>query len=225
MFGLSEDELQNLQDYLDNGGNLLLSGNMLGFNLRSTPFYSDYIHAQYISFMTNLHHLNTVPGNPILQDRDISLATSGRNGQGFTGEIDPIAPAFSLFTYDRTTEEGPGIIQSSGSGAIAFGNETYKIVYFSFGFEGIEPPETRAAVLDAILNWFRTTIEVGNGDVNIDGNVNIIDDVWAVNILLGTYQPTEQEAKNGDLNGDGQVDIIDVIGIVNIILYGGAAAK
>ncbi|UCE17102.1 MAG: hypothetical protein JSV84_09340 [Gemmatimonadota bacterium] len=222
---LSEDEQQNLRTFLDNGGNLLLSGNMIGYALRNTPFFSNYLHADYVNFMTRLHHLNAVPGNPILQDMDITIAASGQTGQGFTGEIDPLPPAFSFYTYDRTTEEGLGDIRSSGSGAVAFGNGTYKVVYFSFGIEGIEPPETRTAVLDAILNWFRTTIEVGNGDVNLDGNVNIIDVVWAVNIVLGTHQPTEQERKNADLNGDGQVNVIDVIGIVNLILHGGAAAK
>ena len=50
------------------------------------------------------------------------------------------------------------------------------------------------------------------GDVNGDGEVNILDIVAAVNFVLGNdYQVSV------DLNNDGSVDILDVILIVLII--------
>lgn len=56
------------------------------------------------------------------------------------------------------------------------------------------------------------------GDINGDGEINILDVVLAVGIILGTYQPTPQQLWAADLNEDGEIDILDVVLIVNIIL-------
>jgi len=128
-------------------------------------------------------------------------------------------PAFSLFNYDRTTEEGPGDVRSSGSGALAFENDRSKLVYFSFGFEGIEPFEDRVTLLGNILSWFHMPAQV-RGDVNGDGPINALDVVLAVRIALGTYDPTEEELERGDVNFDGVIDVTDILGIVDRLLHG-----
>ncbi|MFQ6093850.1 MAG: M28 family peptidase, partial [bacterium] len=214
---LTEEDQTNLATYLDSGGNLLLSGSLIGFDIWDAPFYRDYLHANYVHFFTRLHHLNAVPNNPVVEDVAISLSTSGHNQQSWTGEIDPRSPAFTIFEYDQTTPEGTGDIRSSGSGAIGVENGTYKVVYFSFGFEGIEPVENRAEVLGQVLGWFREP-GMAKGDVNGDGTVNVLDVVVAVNIILGTHQPTADETARADVNYDSQINILDVVGIVNIIL-------
>lgn len=152
---LTATDRENLKAYLDNGGNLFLSGQLIGFDIGKTEFYSEYLHANYISFFTQLHHLKGVEGNEVVGEMDISLATSGDNYQAFPGEIDPIPPAFSIFKYDTTTAEGAGDIRSSGTGALAVNTGTYKLVYFSFGFEGIVGFKNRVAVMSDIMSWFR----------------------------------------------------------------------
>jgi hypothetical protein len=52
-----------------------------------------------------------------------------------------------------------------------------------------------------------------NGDVNIDGVVNILDILLLVNFIL-----TNEYNELSDLNSDGNVDVVDVIQLVNIIL-------
>lgn len=54
-----------------------------------------------------------------------------------------------------------------------------------------------------------------NGDVNLDGTVNILDVIATVNLVLGGEYNSV-----ADFNGDGNVDILDVILMVNIILEG-----
>ena len=52
------------------------------------------------------------------------------------------------------------------------------------------------------------------GDVNGDGEINVIDIVETVEIILtgGTFNAS------ADLNGDGNIDVLDIIEIINIIL-------
>ena len=52
------------------------------------------------------------------------------------------------------------------------------------------------------------------GDVNADGIVNVIDIIFAVNMVLGI----EESLNSADLNNDGEVNILDIIEIIFIIL-------
>ena len=51
------------------------------------------------------------------------------------------------------------------------------------------------------------------GDINMDGNVNILDIINVANCILGDCQDP-----CADLNGDGTINILDIINLVNIIL-------
>ena len=53
-----------------------------------------------------------------------------------------------------------------------------------------------------------------DGDINMDGEINILDVIILVNIILGS----QEVDSSGDLNGDGIVNILDVIQLVNLIL-------
>ena len=53
-----------------------------------------------------------------------------------------------------------------------------------------------------------------DGDLNSDGEVNILDVVVLVNIVLGI----EEENPAGDLNQDGLYNVLDIVLLVNIIL-------
>ena len=53
------------------------------------------------------------------------------------------------------------------------------------------------------------------GDLNNDGNIDVIDIVNLVNTVLAwTYNPL------GDMNEDGTNDVVDVVLLVNLVLYG-----
>jgi hypothetical protein len=53
-----------------------------------------------------------------------------------------------------------------------------------------------------------------NGDVNLDGELNILDVVILVNMILGI----ENASNYGDMNNDATINILDVVLLVNEIL-------
>lgn len=153
-----------LRAYLDAGGRLFMNGSTLALTLITKPLLSDYLQCKYISYQTNLHHLLTYTSNPVLAANSFWLATSGENSQTLTGEIDPIGDGIPILRWDQNTSEGSGNIQSSGTAGVAVQNATYRTVFFSFGWEGIEPEPVRQNVLMEILSWLQGT----TSDVNAE---------------------------------------------------------
>ncbi|MDP7028010.1 MAG: S8 family serine peptidase [Candidatus Marinimicrobia bacterium] len=69
---------------------------------------------------------------------------------------------------------------------------------------------------------FTIMVEAGNqviaGDVNLDGEVNILDVVITANTTLGQAELTTDQFQAADVNGDGTINILDIVQIVNLIL-------
>jgi len=56
------------------------------------------------------------------------------------------------------------------------------------------------------------------GDVNQDGQIDIVDVVTVIQIVLNIYEPNETEEYISDYNSDGSIDVSDVILIIGYIL-------
>ncbi len=56
------------------------------------------------------------------------------------------------------------------------------------------------------------------GDLDQDGQVNVIDIVILVNIIIGQIEPDEYQMNAGDLNNDGLLDVLDIVQMVDWIL-------
>ena len=64
-----------------------------------------------------------------------------------------------------------------------------------------------------------TSIILGaKGDVNGDGEYNVLDVVMMVNFVLYIEYPNDSEFWSSDLNNDGMVNVLDVVQLVNLIL-------
>jgi len=57
-----------------------------------------------------------------------------------------------------------------------------------------------------------------NGDLNIDGQIDILDVLLTVDIILNEEEPQPCVQFAADLNEDGDVTFFDIIQILNIIL-------
>ena len=60
--------------------------------------------------------------------------------------------------------------------------------------------------------------EPSNGDVNLDGNINVIDVVLLVDFILGYQTFSESQLNQSDINNDSTINIIDVVILVENIL-------
>jgi PGF-pre-PGF domain-containing protein len=136
----------------------------------------------------DIYALNGVYGNPITGGINISIAGGdGANNQWYPSEIDPFAPAESIFYYTasslskenlplielpvtpkdlgKTLEYNTTGISSSGTGALRVDTGTYRIVYFAFGFEAINSASDRDTVMDRIITWFTQNDNTANDNV------------------------------------------------------------
>ena len=57
-------------------------------------------------------------------------------------------------------------------------------------------------------------------DINNDGLLDVLDIVVVVNIIVETYEPSDDEFSAADMNSDGVVDVLDIVILVNTILGG-----
>jgi hypothetical protein len=64
-------------------------------------------------------------------------------------------------------------------------------------------PVTNAALVDA-------------GDINFDGEVNILDAVLLQKYILGLIELSEDELGRADMNLDGKIDVLDLVYIIKI---------
>ena len=74
---------------------------------------------------------------------------------------------------------------------------------------------TRTNLLDYASEDLDYLNGLNNGDINGDGDINILDAVLLINNILS---PLPYEIDGGDLNDDGTINILDVVQLVNIIL-------
>jgi hypothetical protein len=66
------------------------------------------------------------------------------------------------------------------------------------------------------MEW--SDCSITQGDVNYDGELNILDFVKVVNFILGTYDFTDMQYSLADMNIDELIDILDLILLANAIL-------
>ena len=141
---LTPTDQANLQGYLNSGGNLFITGQDIGFDIYTTSFYSDYLHAQYLQDDTNIFELSGMTGDPIGDELVINITGGeGANNQFYQSEILPNDTYASMvFNYS-----------GDGCGAIKADTGTYRVVYFAFGFEAINNSSDRNTVIDRVIKW------------------------------------------------------------------------
>jgi hypothetical protein len=143
---LSQEEQDSLVQFLDSGGNLFLTGQNIGEEINSLPFYSNYLKASLVKNQTDDHILSGIPGNPV--GSGLQILTQGSGGAGNQNSqdvIDPLPGGSAIFAYHPDSIAAIGV------------DTTFRVVYFGFGFEGIHQAPNfagRDTVLARILEWF-----------------------------------------------------------------------
>jgi hypothetical protein len=143
---LTEEEIAQLESYLDNGGRLLLSGKNIGEEIGGTAFYSDYLKASFVTGNVGSHVLY---GHDICED--IVIATPASHSS--QDVISPLEGAQAIFLY-----------QSDDTAAIKYESPSsnYRVAYIAFGFYAIRKDiatiEKPWDVMGSVLGWLDTTL-------------------------------------------------------------------
>ena len=56
------------------------------------------------------------------------------------------------------------------------------------------------------------------GDINTDGNIDILDILEQINFILDIVNPSESDICASDLNDDSNIDLLDSILLINLII-------
>ena len=140
---LTSTDQANLATYLDAGGKLFVTGQAIGSDIRTAPFFTDYLHATHIDDDTNTYLLT---GHDILSGVNATISGGdGANNQNYPSEIGLGSGAVGLYDYDG----------SYAWGALRW-EGAYRLVYYSFGYEAINAASSRTDVMGAVLTWLET---------------------------------------------------------------------
>ena len=154
---IDADDEQDMADYLDGGGNLMLASmQYLSSRGATNTFITDYLHIDSWSSDTGGFIMTGVSGDPI-SDQMLLPLLSGPFPSGNSDSIVPDASADSIFT------------SPTGIKGVRVAEGDHKIVFLSFPFEDIrtsEPdPNNQKTLVERVLNWFDQPSGIEGGEI------------------------------------------------------------
>jgi M6 family metalloprotease-like protein len=157
---LQPADVSAMKQYMDNGGNLFLTGQWLAGELHEedSAFLENYLHARRGSDGYFFEHAG-IDGSPVGDGMKIRYESSTNQVYGYGQQILPVNGAIPAFQFT---------VLSEYTGLSYSGN--YKVVFFNFGYEAISSNfsryNKREEVLVRLLHFFGDlTTEVAE-DVN-----------------------------------------------------------
>ncbi|NQU28677.1 MAG: T9SS type A sorting domain-containing protein, partial [Candidatus Marinimicrobia bacterium] len=185
---LDDDDRESLQQYLDSGGNLYISGQDLGWDLNENPgtddnisFFENYLHASWGGDHSGSMAVNGVFGDPIGHDLSFDIYQPGYPaGSQYPDHFYPDSEAVKIFEYDNGRTMG---LRYSGD---------YKLVYTGVGLEtfgsymfsdpSLDINDVQRTVLNRILSYLNFIGHEAYTDTedttsNFDVSITITGDV------------------------------------------------
>ena len=168
---ITQNKIDVISDYLDNGGNIYLSGNNIAYHLADpeSPYYTidreaflnDYLHAAYIEKDYSIRVMRGIAGDPITGNIATAPVIGGTGGNtatdNFMNQIAPADAANPIFSFLI----GPN--DYSGIKAIHNGpNGNGSVVFTTFGFESFASADIRYEMIDKTLQWFDNPTGIEN---------------------------------------------------------------
>lgn len=153
--GLLDDEVAVLAGLMDNGVNLMIAGQDVGWDQSGaegsygTPatqaFYADYMHAEFINDgNTSNNPVNFVDDDAVFGSLPNSSVANVFSGNTYPEQIAPIAPAVPILKYGTTEKIGGLRAQTSD----------YKVVYFGVGPEQMSSADVGKLMVGLSHDWF-----------------------------------------------------------------------
>ncbi len=174
--GINVDEMNSLESFLDNGGNLYLNGVDLAYQMAdptspsyttaTNDFFTNYLHSSYILRQHTATITLGIDGDPITDSLGMMrlVGGSGANtinpAEGrYVNQIEAAdGNAANILSFWLKPDEHPAIRISHG---------TSKVVFTAFGFETIAVDDVRALFATNVIDWLNTPVGVYESENNI----------------------------------------------------------
>ena len=161
----TEDEVDALMPFLDNGGRLLINGQNIGEDIFgpsgqsqfAQDFYHDYLHSSYVDDSGLTFFFRGIDGDPISQSHLYSVVLSDIYTRSPDQFIPYDAYAASLFTFSNYSQYN----------SIRADDGVNRVVYFGFGLEQVTQDTTRDTLITRAINWLMNGVVVGVPNENI----------------------------------------------------------
>lgn len=210
---LSEEEMLIMQDYLDNGGDLILAGQYLGDDHGDSEFFSEYIHAGYLG-NTDSREPEGIEGN-VLSDglRFLLLGGNAAGNSRFPSILNPLDSAQPLFMY-RGTEDVAATMFEAENGSRA--------IYLGFAIEaaaGLGGTSLRHEFVDVALD-FLFTVGVDETPERPIPQTFGLSQPWP-----NPFNSTTEVRVRIPETGDFRLDVVDIRGRSIVMLHEGHHAS
>ena len=169
------EEVNNLQTYLDQGGNLLINGQNIGSDIFEAGgqsqfaqnFFNNYLHANYVANSGPSYFMTGYTGDPITDGISFSINAV------YTRSPDEISP------FDANTS--PIIKYGSGPAinSVKADDANHKVVFFGIGLEQIDAVNITDSLVARSVRWLTEGIVLENQD----------DEVASISYDLGQNYP------------------------------------
>ncbi len=200
---LTPDEVVVLTDFMDNGGNLMIAGQDIGWDQSGatssygTPatqsFYTDYMLATFVNDgSTSTNTVNFTDADLVFGAVPNSGIANVFAGNTYPDQITPIAPATGILTYNTGTNIG----------AIRAERNNYKLVYFGVGPEQMADAGVGRSMIQLSHDWFYGIVGIAEFDATIGslGQAYPVPADGQLNIPVNT------------LHGDATLEVFDAMG-------------
>ncbi len=161
-------EQDRVEDFLEAGGNLFVSGAEIAWDLveysNGTSFYNNYLKAGYVADDANVYQVSGVPGSIFegLTGIQFDDGSHGTYDVNWPDCIEPYGGSSVCLNYDGTSWHAA--IQYEGT--FGAGSQAGKLVYLGFPFETIYPASTREVVMSRIIDFFGIETYIKNSRAN-----------------------------------------------------------
>jgi len=173
----TDPEALAVKAFVDHGGNLLVAGQDIGWDVMSgatgshgTPeaqdLYTNYLKAHWVddgSTANNKFVANTT--DEIYGTVPTATVVDVNGGNMYPDQISPLSDAMTIFYYDAAKTKISGLRSMDA---------TAKVVYFGVGLEMVSPDSTRNNIIKKTWNWFMAGVGIND---NQSGNVSLLQNI------------------------------------------------
>jgi hypothetical protein len=219
----SDEDIAELIAFLDHGGKLFLTSQDAAESLHNSGnplfqrFLTEYLHVSYGGHTDKFLIMGDV-GDEIGNELYLHIGYPSAQNQNSKDVLVPTDENITVLVYSER------FVPTDLVSAVKYEDETYQVVFFGFGFEGISSLGGQIYgknlsrpffVMERVLGWFYL-----RGDTNDDGFINMGDVIFLTDYLY-RGGPAPLSLIHGDANSNGIVDIGDVVYLINYLFRGG----